>query len=76
MKMQSKVPAKKVVAAGLGGGTGGAVAELLVYLIESFGTVDLPPRIETAITVIIVAAFAFGGGYLTPPSPDDQVVPE
>jgi fructose-specific phosphotransferase system IIC component len=71
--MQTKDPAKKVVAGSLGGGIGGAFAEIFIFLIEKWQ--DLPPRIETAITVIVVAAFAFGVGYYTPPGRNDGVVP-
>lgn len=73
-RMASKAPVRKVVAATSGGGVGAAVAEILIYLAESTGT-DLPPRIETAITVVVVALFVFGAGYVTPPSADERPIP-
>lgn len=74
-RMQSKAPARKVVAATGGGGVGGALAELLIYIIERGGGLDLPTRVEVAVTVLVVAACVLASGYATPPAADDKVVP-
>lgn len=72
-RMQTAAPARKVVAASGGGAVGGAIAEVVVYVIERW--VALPANVEAAITVVIIALVAFGAGYLVPPAPDDRVVP-
>lgn len=72
-RMSTAAPARKVVAASGGGAVGGALAEILLYLIEKVE--PLPSGVEAAVTVLVIAAVAFAAGYLTPPAADDKVVP-
>lgn len=72
MRMQTKAPSRKVVAATGSGGIGVYVAEILVYLLEQFH--QLPESIEVAVTALTVAACVALAGYFTPPAPDDRPV--
>jgi hypothetical protein len=57
----SKVPKKKVAAAGVGGGLGGNVAVILAFHLP-----DLPPEVVAAYTALLVTILALLSAYLTP----------
>lgn len=61
-------PQPKVVAATAGAGVGAALSTIAVYVIESFGGVDLPSTVEVAGAVLITAAVTFAAGWLKRPS--------
>ena len=65
-KMQSLKPAQKILA----GGLAGAVATIIVWLIESIGKTTVPGAVAVAISTVL----SFITAYLVPPSADDQVV--
>lgn len=61
-------PQPKVVAATAGAGVGAAISTIGVYLIETFGRVDLPDAVEGAILVLVSAGVAFAAGYVKRPT--------
>ncbi|MEO9528884.1 hypothetical protein [Roseibium sp.] len=67
MRMNTLMPARKVNAAAIGG----ALAVLVIWGIRSaWPELDIPQPVEAAITALIV----FAAGYITPPSPADEIV--
>lgn len=58
----STTPQPKVVAATAGSAVGGAAALLLAWILSMFG-VDMPPEIQGAVSILLVAATTFGAGY-------------
>lgn len=55
----------KVTAATGGAGVGGALAIVLIYVLERIPAVgDLPAAVEAATVVLVSAALAFVAGYL------------
>lgn len=71
--MASSRPTRKVRAASGGGGVGGALGIIAVWLIER-GGVDLPGPVEAAVLVLVAAACAFVAGYCAAPAPGDVPV--
>lgn len=60
----SKTPERKVVGATIGSGVGFAIALIIAWVLGMFG-VDVPPEVENAFGIIIVAGLTFVGGYWT-----------
>jgi len=58
-------PAQKVTA----GALAGAATAIGIWLIKTFGHIDIPGEIGAAITTILT----FIVSYLVPPSEDDQI---
>jgi hypothetical protein len=59
-------PAQKVTA----GALAGAVTTIGIWLIKTFGHVEIPGEIGAAITTVLT----FIVSYLVPPSGNDQIV--
>lgn len=59
----------KVKAATVGGGTGGALGIVLIYVLERVPAIgDIPGAVEVAIVLLVSAALAFVAGYFAPDS--------
>ena len=67
-RMATPVPARKVIAASLGS----AIATIVLWLVESFGGLVVPPPVQAAVIVVVT----FTLGYFVPPSAGDQVIVE
>lgn len=75
MRMETAAPSRKVVGATGGAGVGAAIAVVAIYLIEGpLGWGDIPGYVETAMTTLISAAFAYFVGYGTRPAARDAIV--
>jgi len=67
MQMETKIPARKVMASTLGA----ALATIIIYVVQAnFLNEDLPVHVVGAIQLITV----FAAGYLVPPSANDRIV--
>jgi hypothetical protein len=62
MSMNALLPKAKVIA----GGLGGALATLVVWLVQAYGGVEVPADVAAALATV----FAFIVGYLTPEAPE------
>jgi putative flippase GtrA len=60
-------PTRKVGA----GGVGGAVAVIVVYILQRYAHINIDATLSAAITTVVTFIVA----YLTPPSPTDAPVP-
>jgi hypothetical protein len=67
----------KTIGATVGSGVGGAVATIVIWLINRYGLpadMPLPGAVEGAITTILGAGVTFLGGYYTPHGADEAVL--
>lgn len=70
MRQQSPKPTRKVIATTIGG----AVAVVVLYLLQAYVLPDpLPTDVYAALATIISAAVAFAVGYLVPPGEGDGI---
>jgi len=69
----TRTPTNKTLAATGGSAVGGAIATIVIYLIEQHSS-KLPEPVAGAITVLIASAVTFLAGYLTPPGTSEGVV--
>ncbi|MFG5382660.1 hypothetical protein [Yoonia sp. R2-816] len=64
-RMQSKIPARKVVASSIGT----ALGVLVIYILETMFSLDIPTGVQGAIYTLT----SFALGYITPPASIDQI---
>lgn len=67
LKQATSRPTRKVGA----GGLGGAVAVIVIYVLQRWAHLDIDATLSAAITTIVTFIVA----YLTPPSTSDAPVP-
>jgi NADH:ubiquinone oxidoreductase subunit H len=75
MKTATTAPTRKVLATATGGGVGQAFSDVLVYFLEAALNHPLPDHVAFSLSILVSALCAVAAGYLTPPAPDEQVVP-
>jgi hypothetical protein len=61
----TNAPTKKTIAATGGTVVGGAIATIILYLIEKYWG-KLPDTVSEAVTVLVSAVFTFSASYFTP----------
>jgi hypothetical protein len=49
-----------------GGGVGGAVATIVIWILSEFFHIKLPPEVASAVTTIIIAICGWIGGLIGP----------
>lgn len=54
----------KVYASTIGGGVAVATTTIIVYVIETTATIDIPSPVEGSLAVVLGAAGAFLAGYI------------
>ena len=68
----TNTPTNKTVAATGGSVVGGALATIVLYLVDPQNTIPQP--VQGAITTLAVAIVTFIAGYLTPPGSSEGVI--
>lgn len=76
--MKTDATARKVMGAVMGAGGAGAIATIVIFVIQSPRLFDfpVPGDVAAAITTILTAVASYHAGYNTSPAEADQVFPD
>ncbi len=74
IRQQSTAPTNKAVAATGGTAVGGAIATIVIHILNGLTGTEISPDLASAITTLIGVIAAGGAAYYMPPGTRDGVV--